>query len=350
MKAWQWYQKKSMKLVELPRPELGPEEVLIRIEAVGVCGSDIHYYRDGHIGCAVIEEPLVLGHEYAGIVEEVGAKADASLLGKRVAVEPGKPCLNCEFCRTGYYNVCTNMSFPGGPGHDGALCEYMAVDSSACFVVPEDMTSGCAAMVEPAAVAVHTVELAALKPGDTVAVFGLGVIGLLTAQLAKRSGAVRIFGIDPLAYRVDVASRFGVDAALCAKAGGLDSGGKESIAWLEEQTGGRLVDVAIDCTNSAEGLALACAAARPAGRCVLTGISGRDEDYVPVSIARRRGLNLKWCRRFRHSYPASLALIEAGVLDVQGLISHVFPFEQAPEAFDLTTSYKDNVLKASIEW
>lgn len=350
MKAWQWCKSETMELVDMPLPVIKSHEVLVRVEAVGVCGSDIHYYRDGRIGNAIIDKPLVLGHEYAGIVEKAGPDADASLIGKRVAVEPGIPCLACESCKTGHYNVCTGMFFPGGPGNHGALCEYMAVDSRFCFPVSNALSAGHAAMVEPAAVAVHTVELAALRPGDTVAVFGLGVIGLLTAQLAKASGAMHVLGVDLLGYRVEMAARFGVDVGLQAKAGGLLEGGAETITWIREQTDGRLVDVAIDCTNSSAGLALACAAARPAGRCVLTGISGNEQDDLPVSLARRKELTLHWCRRFLNNYPATLALMKAGILDVASLVTHVFPFEEAPAAFALTTAYADHVLKASIEW
>lgn len=350
MRAWQWYDMESMRLADLPRPVPKPHEALVRVEAVGVCGSDIHYYREGRIGENIITEPLVLGHEYAGIVEEVGHGADKTLLGKRVAVEPGIPCYACEWCRTGHYNVCANLFFPGGPGHDGALCDYMAVDARLCFPVPHSMTAGCAAMVEPIAVAVHTVELAALRPGDTVAVFGLGVIGLLAARLARASGAVCVLGADLLDYRVHAAERHGVGAGFMAKAGGLDGDGAATVAWIMEQTGGRGVDVAIDCTNSSDGLALACVAARPAGRCVLTGISGKEQDLIPVSIARRHELTVRWCRRFLHNYPAALALMAAGVLDASALITHVFPFDQAPEAFALTSACADGVLKASIEW
>lgn len=350
MKGWQWHRRESMRLVELPRPDIKPHEVLVRVEAVGVCGSDIHYYRDGRIGENTLNEPVILGHEYSGIVEMAGQNADPSLIGKRVAVEPGIPCFTCEWCRTGHYNVCSNLFFPGGPGSNGALCEYIAVDGRFCFPVPETMTPGCAAMVEPAAVAVHSVELAGLRPGATVAVFGLGVIGLLTAQMAKAGGAVQVLGVDLLDYRVVAASHFGVNAACCGQPGGLKAGGAQTISWVQKQTSGRGVDVAFDCTNSSDGLALAVAAARPGGTCVLTGISGQEQDVVPVSLARRHELTLRWCRRFVHNYPATLALIDAGVLDVASLITHVFPFEEAPKAFALTTAYTDGVLKSSIEW
>lgn len=350
MKAWKWYQSGDMRMVDVSTPQLKRHEALVRVEAVGVCGSDIHYYRDGRIGENIVREPTILGHEYAGIVEKVGDDADSALIGKRVAVEPGIPCGNCEWCRRGHYNVCSNLFFPGGPGSDGALCEYMAVDSRFCFPVPDAMTAGVAAMIEPAAVAVHTIELAQLKPGDTVAIFGLGVVGILTAQVAKINGAIKVFGIDVLEYRVSAAQHYGADTAFLATSGSFLKEGQASIAWIMEQTAGRGVDVAIDCTNSSDGLGLACAAARPAGRVVLTGISGEEQDSVPVSIARRRELTLQWCRRFLHNYPATIAMINAGRLDAASLITHVFPFDKADQAFALTAGYHDNVFKASVEW
>lgn len=350
MKAWKWVAPRKMQLADIPQPLPQDHEVLIRIEAVGVCGSDIHYFCEGRIGENILTRPTILGHEYAGIVESVGCKAPKNLLGKRVAVEPGIPCGQCEWCRKGRYNLCNHMFFPGGPGNDGALCDYMTVDSRFCYPLSDAMGPGCAAMVEPAAVAVHTAELASLKPGATAAVFGLGVIGLLTMQMAKLCGAHQVFGIDTLEYRVEIAPAFGAEAAFAAQPGGIRNGGAASVDWVFEQTHGRGVDVAFDCTNSSDGLGLACAATRPGGSCVMTGISGREEDLVPVSIARRRELTFRWCRRFVHNYPTAIAFIESGALSVAPLITHVFPFEQAPEAFALTADYADKVLKASIEW
>ncbi len=350
MKAWKWHHSGDMRMADVPAPTPKPHEALVRVEALGVCGSDIHYYRDGRIGENVVTAPTILGHEYAGIVEATGDKADPALVGKRVAVEPGIPCGQCEWCRTGHYNVCGDLFFPGGPGNDGALCEYMAVDSRFCFPVPAGMSAGVAAMVEPAAVAVHTAELAHLRPGDAVAVFGLGVIGMLTMQAAKACGAVSVFAIDPLPYRVERAAAFGADAAFLANPGPVHNEGAASVDWIMTATCGRGVDAAFDCTNSPDGLGLACAVTRPAGRVVLTGISGNEHDSLPVSIARRRELTLHWCRRFLNNYPAAIAMIEAGVLDAQGLITHVFPFEKADEAFALTAAYADGVFKASVEW
>jgi L-iditol 2-dehydrogenase len=331
-----------MRLVERPRPVPGAQEVLIRIESTGVCGSDVHYYEDGRIGNQVITPPLILGHEYAGVVEEAGSEADAGLLGKRVAVEPGIPCGRCEWCRTGHYNVCREMFFPGGPGCDGAFAEYIAVHHAYCFPVPAGMSAAVAAMIEPLAVALHTVELAEVRPGDSVAIFGLGPIGLLTAQVSKLAGAGRVYGADLHAYRVAAGAAHGVDA-------GHDASREDARAAIWEATAGRGVDVAIDCTNRSAGMAQAVRVARPAGRCVLTGISGHEEDPLPVSDARRKELTLRWCRRFRFNYPAAIALLADGRVDVASLITHSFPLERCPEALALVSETGDGVLKVSID-
>lgn len=343
MKAIEWYAPRKMRLVEREKPVPKPHEALIRVESVGVCGSDMHYYIQGRIGSQqVLKEPVILGHEYSGIVEAVGAAADAGLVGKRVAVEPGIPCMQCESCATGHYNVCKKMFFPGGPGNDGALCEYTAVHAAFCFPIPDSMTAQAAAMIEPAAVAVHAIELAQLYPGETVAILGLGSIGLLTAQVAKFSGAQLIYGTDLLPYRVEAGKRYGVDVA-------IDAGHEDTVQRIMAETGGRGVDVAIDCTNGSDGMGLVVQVTRPAGRCVLVGISGEEWDSLPVSIARRRELTLRWCRRFCHNFPRTIALAASGKLDVISLITHSFPLERTQEAFDLVAENRDNVIKVSVD-
>ena len=348
MKAVKWFGPKDMRMVDVEKPSPKPHEALIRVESVGVCGSDMHYYLDGHIGSARLTAPTILGHEYAGVVEAVGLEADARLIGKRVAVEPGIPCLRCEFCRRGRYNVCCAMFFPGGPGCDGALSEYYTVHGDFCFPVPEGMSAAVAAMIEPTAVGLHTVELANLKPGETVAIFGLGSIGLLTSQFAKLGGALTVYGADLLAYRVNAAGRYGVDDAfLSSREGSVE--GEDAVAHILDATGGRGVDVAFDCTNGSGGVALACMAAKPSGRVVLTGISGEDFDPVPVGIARRRELTLQWCRRFKFNFPAAMALVRSGRIDVASLITHSFTLDQTNEAFDLVANYAGDVIKASVD-
>lgn len=342
MKAVKWFSPLDMRLVEVDEPVPKPHEALIRIESVGVCGSDLHYYLEGRIGLTRITQPLILGHEYAGIVERVGEEADSALVGKRVAVEPGIPCLKCEWCRTGHYNVCSKMVFPGGPPHDGALCEYIAVHAAFCFPIPDTMTAAEAAMIEPLAVAVHTVELAHLRPGDTAAILGLGPLGLLTAQVAKLAGVRALYGSDLLDYRVEAGRRYGVDVA-------FNAGKHDTVETILRETKGRGVDVAFDVARSSETAALACQVARPAGRCVLTGISGEEHDTLPVSVARRKELTVQWCRRFLFNYPTAIDLVALGKIDVRSLITHSFPLERTREAFELVSNAADNVLKVSID-
>jgi L-iditol 2-dehydrogenase len=342
MKAVKWYAPRDLRMSEMEKPVPKPHEALIRIESTGVCGSDIHYYVDGRIGDAILTEPLVLGHEYAGRVEDVGSQVDPSLVGKRVAVEPGIPCLECEFCKTGHYNVCRNMTFPGMPPNNGALCEYIAVHADFCFPVPESMPGDIAGMIEPVAVAYHTVELANLKPGETAAICGLGPIGLLTAMVARLAGVGVMFGTDLHDYRVEYGKQFGVDVAFNADK-------EDTVERIMRETDGRGVDVAFDCARSSETPGIACKVVRPAGRVVLTGISGTDADLFPVNDCRRKELNLQWCRRFRFNYPAVISLISRGQLDVRPLITHNYSLEESQKAFEVVTESAENVLKASID-
>ena len=342
MKAVMLFGPLDMRVVDMPMISPAPHEALVRVESTGLCGSDSHYYLDGRIGSTVVTEPLVLGHEYAGIVEAVGAEADASLVGKRVAVEPGVPCLQCEWCRKGRYNICRSMAFPGGPPYHGAFREYMTVHAGFCFPVPDGMGADIAAMIEPLAVAVHTVELARLTPGDTVAVLGLGPIGLLTARVASLMGAGVILGSDPVAYRREAALRYGVDQA-------FDPHADDLCEAVMQVTSGRGVDVAFDCARSTETPGDACRITCPGGRMVLTGISGHAEGVFPVDVARRKELSLSWCRRFCFNYPAAIQMAATGRVDVASLITHRFPLEGTPEAFELMCNMLDGVLKVSID-
>ena len=342
MKAVKWFAPHDMRVVEVDKPVPKPHEALVRVESVGVCGSDLHYFCEGRIGDVVITEPLILGHEFGGIVEAVGAAADPALVGKRVAVEPSIPCLKCEWCRTGHYNVCKDLFFPGGPPYDGVLCEYVAIHAEFCFPVPDAIGPAEAAMMEPLAVAVHTVELGELKPGETAAILGLGPVGLLTAQVAKLAGIHPLYGTDLLDYRVEAGRRYGVDYAFNADA-------HDTVETILRETAGRGVDVAFDTARSSETVSLACHVACPAGRCVFTGISGEEYDRVPVSVARRKELTVRWCRRFRHDFPRAIALVAAGKIDVSSLITHRFPLDEANAAFELVAQSADNVLKVSID-
>ena len=341
MRAVKWFGPRDMRMDEALVPEPAPGEALIRVESTGVCGSDMHYYAEGRIGSQVVTPPLILGHEFSGIVEHVEDHAYADLVGKRVAVEPGVPCGTCEWCRKGRYNICKSMRFPGGPGVNGSLCDLVTAPASMCFPVPDSFSADAAAMMEPLAVAVHTIELAQVEPGETAAVLGLGPVGLLTAQVAKVAGISTVFGTDLLEYRIKASNRFGVDHAYIA--------GDEAVTAILDETGGRGVDIVFDCARSSLTPSVACNIARQGGRCVMTGISGNDEDLVAVGPARRKELTMMWCRRFLFNMPTSIGLVEQGKVDVESMVTHHFTLEEAPEAFELVHQAADGVLKAAID-
>ncbi len=342
MKAMLWTAPRQMHLADVPAPEPGPGEVLLRVDSVGVCGSDIHYFVEGGIGAQQIREPFALGHEYAGIIEAAGEGVSESRVGERVTVEPGYPCGQCEWCRTGRYNVCPDMGFPGTPPRQGCLCDYYCAPAAMCFPIPDSMSMAEAAMVEPLAVAIHVVELCQLRPGDDVAVFGLGPLGLLIAQVLRTAGAGAIYGCDRLFYRADAGLENGCDKT-------FNAAEDDPVARLRDWTRGRGPDVCIDATNAHTALPNAILAVRPAGRVVHVGISGHEEDVLPVAPARRKELTLQWVRRFCNNYPTAIQWTASKRVDVSKLITHSYPLEQSLEAFNIVADYADNVLKASID-
>jgi len=326
--------------VDTPRP--ADDEVLIRVESSGVCGSDVILYSQGRIGDNVVTEPHVLGHEFCGTVAEMGANVTHREIGMRVAVEPSFPCRTCEFCRAGRYNICPHLRFMGLPPTRGAYAEYATVPHDFAHPVPETMSTDAAAMVEPLAVAVHAVELAELRPGDTVAVLGLGPIGLLTATVARISGAGTVYGTDLLPYRLERSRDYGVDVPI--NAGELDP-----IEAIRGATNGRGVDVAFEAAGAIETPHQAVELVKPGGVVVMIGICEQEEIPLGFTPARRKELVIKWCRRFVRSFPRAIELASSRSVNLDALVTHRFPLEKAGEAFELVASYADGVLKATIE-
>lgn len=340
MRAVELTAPRVFQLAERAIPECPSGYALVRVEAVGVCGSDLHYYEEGRIGETRIVRPLVLGHEFAGRVERVGEEASEDLVGKRVAVEPGVSCGRCEWCLRGDYNLCPRIEFPGGPPHDGALREFIAVPAASCFPVPEGFGADEAAAMEPLSVATFTVDLAHIHAGDTVAIFGLGPIGILTGWCARIAGAERILGADLHSYRCEAAKGLGaVDEAF---------DGVDPLRAIVDATKGRGVDAAIDAARSPDTAGHACLAARPGGQVVLTGISGNEHDPIPVSAARRKGLTMRWCRRFQHCYPRAIAMTDSGRINLRPMLTHHFTLDETARAFEMVSNAADGVLKATI--
>ena len=299
-----------------PVPVAGAGERLVRVKSVGVCGSDLHWFSGGEIGDAKLERPLVLGHEFSGELED----------GQHVAIDPAIPCGHCEFCQRGHPNLCLFMIFAGYGTQDGSLREYMAWNEKCLFPIPDSLTFEDGAMLEPLGVAIHAVDLAYLKTGMTVGVFGCGPIGLLIIQMAKLSGAANIIATDKLVHRVEAAKALGADHAFLA-------GDSLQLEEIRAATNGRGVDVAFEVAGAQDAVNTSVAAVVFGGKVILVGIPDNDHTSFSASTARRKGLTIKFVRRMKHTYPRAIELVSKGLVDVRSLVTHRFPLEQASEAF-----------------
>jgi len=316
MKVLRLHTHGELRLHDEPEPTLVADEALIRVKAVGVCGSDLHWFSEGEIGDAKLEHPLVLGHEFAGETED----------GQRVAVDPAIPCGHCEFCERGHPNLCENMIFAGHGKTDGALREYASYPPRCLFPLPDSLSYADGAMLEPLGVAIHAVDLGKLRAGMSVGVFGCGPIGLLIVQMARLSGASNIIATDVLPHRVEAAKRFGADHAILAEAG-------RELDAVRAATSGRGVDVAFEAAGEQEAVDVSVAAVVPGGKVVLVGIPADDYTAFSASTARRKGLTIKLVRRMKHTYPRAIELVSKGLVDVRSLVTHSFSLEQSAEAF-----------------
>jgi L-iditol 2-dehydrogenase len=333
---------KTVKIVRVPRPgSPGPGMAIIKVTATGICGTDLTHFRGGEG-----DNKIILGHEFTGIVAEVGPDSlngDFQPLqtGIRVAVDPAQSCGHCEMCEKGNPNLCQNLYFLGLYPDNGSLCEYILVQSRACFPLPDSIDDAQAVMLEPLGVGIHTVDLAHIKVGDSAAILGAGPIGLCILQMAKLSGANPIFVSDKFPWRLDIAKRFGAITINCEK--------EDPVAVVSKMTNGRGVDVAIEAAWADYSVQQAIDMARLGGRLVQVGIPHEDSITMKASTLRRKGLTIRACRRMKHTYPRAIKLTEQKLVDLSGLVSHHFPFERVEEAFKLNSTYGDNVVKIVID-
>lgn len=333
--------------VEPVAPPTG-DEVTLRLSHVGICGSDLHMYQDGRIGDTELPEPVVIGHEFGGVIEAVGPSArdgvDQPLAkGTRVAVDPAIPCRVCEWCEKGHPNLCPHHRFIGVYPTGGALRTQMIVPARCCFPVPDAISDEEVPLLETLGVAIHAVDLGKINVGDTVLVVGAGAIGLSIAQMARLSGAARVYVSDPLGSRRDAAAGFGCVPLDAAEAG-------DPVATVIRETHGRGVDVALEAAWSSEqSIQQAADALRPGGRLVVVGISGDDRLLFQHSTARRKGLTIAMCRRMKHTYPRAIQLVRDGLVDVKSLVTHRFALREAAKAFEQANGYSEGTIKVVVD-
>ncbi len=318
--------------------EPSPGEVQVRVDAVGICGSDLHSYSEGGVGDTACVFPMVLGHEPAGTVVKTGAGVTGWSPGDRVALEPAIYCYHCEFCRAGQHNLCANIRFMSMPNDPGFFREFVNVPFESLLAIPPNLSSELATVVEPLAVILHSMHFVAVQLGETVAVFGAGPIGLLTVACLRASGAGRIWVVEPVAHRREMARHMGADEA-------IDPNQVDAAAEIMAATGRRGVDCAIDCAAKEHTTNWAIRAARNGGRVVLTGI--HSDPFVPfeVSPMRRKELAIFNVRRSNHEPPAALAMLLEHTGRFAPLVTHTRPLECIADAFSIAEHYSDGVGK-----
>ncbi len=331
MKVARLHGARDVRLHDEPLPKAAGGEVLIRVEAVGVCGSDLHWFEEGEIGGTKIQRPIVPGHEFAGRTEE----------GRLVAVDPAVSCGHCLLCEEGHPNLCPSVRFAGYGKDDGALREWMAWPAQALVPLPSGFTATDGAMLEPLGVALHAVDLAHLRAGSTVGVFGCGPIGLFALQVAKLAGAARVVATDLASrpHRLEAARALGAEVFPAER--GLEAGA------IVDAVGGLGLDAAIEAAGSGDAVDAAIEAVRPGARVVLAGISSAERTSFRASPARRKGLTLALARRMKHVYPRAIALAASGRVDLRRLVTHRFPLAESARAFSLAASREG--LKVVIE-
>lgn len=332
----------ELKAGEAPMPKFGADDVLIKVQSVGICGSDLHYYRAGAIGDHKVEFPFVLGHEAAGVVEEVGTNVTNLKKGDRVCMEPGIPCMKCEECLSGHYNLCKHVRFWATPPYDGVLSEYVAHPAAFTFKIPDNMSFTEGALVEPLAIGLHACNMGGVKLGQTVLIEGAGCIGLVTLLAAKAYGATQIIIGDVLDKRLAKAEELGAIP--------VNTKNEDLVAKVMELTGGRGADVCIDCAGFSATVDCCLSCAKPAGMVIIVGLGQDHVDGFNTGLMSDRELTVKSIFRYRNLYPTAINAIADGRINVNAIVSHRFSFDDTVNAF--ATCHKDirNVVKGVIEY
>jgi L-iditol 2-dehydrogenase len=310
---------------ERPEPDPRPMEAVVRVEAVGVCGSDTAYYKLGRIGDYVVEGPIILGHEVSGQVVQVGSDVTNVAVGDRVAIEPGTPCRNCRECMAGRYHLCPDLVFLATPPYDGALIEKMTIDARNLYPMPDEMTYEEGALLEPLSVGIWGCKRAGLEAGDDVLVTGAGPVGLLAAAAARALGAGSVTVTDLSDFRLNLARDLGFKT-------------ERSDAPAE-----KTFDVLLECSGAAGVLGQAMRRLRPAGRAAMIGMSKEESIGLPLAQLNVNELTISLVNRYNHTWPLAIELVSSGRIDVAPLVTHHFPLAESADALTLGSRVTDSV-------
>lgn len=332
----------KMGFVEREIPQPADNEVLVKLEYVGICGSDMHYYETGRIGDYVVEPPFVLGHEPGGVVVEVGKNVTHLKVGDRVALEPGKTCGHCEYCREGKYNLCPDVVFFATPPVDGVFQEYVAHEAALCFKLPENVDTLEGALIEPLAVGFHAANQGGAHAGQTAVVFGAGCIGLVSMMALKAEGVSRVYVVDIMQKRLDKAMELGATGVINS----MNTDVQEEIGRLTE---GKGVDLVIETAGMEVTTRQAIHVTKKGATIVLVGYSKTGEMTLPLSLALDKELTFKTVFRYRHIYSMAIEAVASGKVNLKGIVSNIFNFDDIQAAMDKSVSDKANIVKSVVK-
>lgn len=333
----------KMGFTRRPIPTPKADEVLVKLEYVGICGSDIHYYETGAIGDFVVEPPFVLGHEPGGTVVAVGSDVKHLKVGDRVALEPGKTCGRCEACRQGKYNLCPDVVFFATPPVDGVFQEYVAHEAALCFKLPDNVSTMEGALIEPLAVGFHAANQGGAHAGQTAVVMGAGCIGLVSMMALKAEGVSRVYVVDVMQKRLNKALELGAD--------GVINGREEDVVeTVRRLTGGAGCDLVIEAAGSEITTRQAIHMTKSGATIVMVGYSKTGEVTLPMSVALNKELTFKTVFRYRHIYPMAIEAVAAGKVNLKGIVTNIFDFDDIQNAMDRSIAEKADIVKAVVRF
>ncbi|KYH42088.1 MAG: alcohol dehydrogenase [Candidatus Bathyarchaeota archaeon B26-2] len=331
----------DMRLEEVEIPEIGPMDVLVRMRAVGVCGSDVHYFLHGRAASFVVTKPIILGHECAGDIAEVGSKVQNLEVGQRVVIEPGFTCGRCNYCRGGRYNLCRNVRFYGTPPYDGAFSEYAAAPAENVYPLPDNVSYEEGAMIEPLAVGMMAARRGSVTIYDKVAILGAGPIGQMALRAVKAQGVLETYVTDVIGYRLEHAERAGATVV-------INPAEEDVVERIMDLTGGEGVDVVIEASGAVDAVRQAFKMVRPGGRVVLVGIFPSVEIEVPLAETITKELDVLGVFRYANIFPTAVRCVSSGRIEVKSLITHKFPLERIVEGFETHIKKIGNPMKVQI--
>lgn len=333
-----------MEMMNMPEPRiLKPEEVLVRMKSVGICGSDIHYYTEGKIGSQVVQYPFIVGHEGAGIIEETGSSVTRVKLGDHVAIDPAMPCFTCDQCVSGRYHTCRKLRFLGCPGQaEGCLSEFIVMPETSCFRINDNITLDQAALSEPLAIGVYAAGLYGSLQGAKVGILGSGPIGISVLLPALAYGASRVFMTDKIDARLKIASKMGASWT-----GNPDK--ENIISEILCHEPGQL-DAVFECCGKQEAIDQAISLLKPGGKLLIIGIPSFSHWSFDVDTIRRKEILIQNVRRQNESVERTLEMISDGRIKPDSMQTHNFSFDETASAFDMVAGYRDGVMKAMIHF